>query len=866
MGSNMAEAHPVGFQWVMAAKARGAEVIHIDPRFTRTSALADLHVPLRAGSDIAFLGGVIRYILDNDLDFREYVTAYTNASFLVDERFADTEDLDGLFSGYDPASGSYDMASWYYESGAPDDAGGARAKEQSAGYQHGSGGPVLETGAAEIANDPTLTHPRCVFQILKRHFARYTPEVVAEICGVPEEKFLRVCDAWTSNSGRERTAALVYSVGWTQHTTGPQNIRAGAIIQLLLGNIGRPGGGVYALRGHANIQGSTDIPTLFNLLPGYLPMPDTSHESLAHYLESIQGTCQKGFWYDADTYFVSLLKEFFGDKATAENDFCFDHLPRISGDHGTYRTAMDMVDGKVFGYFLLGQNPAVGSAHGKLQRRGMANLDWLVVRDLAMIESATFWKDGPEVETGEITPETCRTEVFFFPAAAHVEKAGTFTQTQRMLQWRDKAVEPRGDQRSELWFFHHLGRMLKERLAGSADERDRPLLDLAWDYAMEGDEPSPEDVLRRVNGIDLTTGRALSAYTELKADGTTAAGCWIYTGVYADEINQAARRKPHDEQGPYEPEWGWTWPANRRVLYNRASADPDGKPWSERKKLVWWDADRREWTGHDVPDFERNKPPDYRPPEGAVGPAAIHGDDPFIMQADGKAWLFAPSGLADGPLPTHYEPHESPVRNRLYGQQANPVRKVYGRPDNPANPSPPEAHTDVFPYVFTAARLTEHHTAGGMSRQLPYLAELQPELFVEVSPALAAERGLAHLGWAHVVTSRAAVDARVVVTDRMTPLRVADRVVHQVWMPYHWGHAGLVRGDVVNDLIGVFTDPNVFIQESKVLTCDVRPGRRPAGAALLAYLDDYRRRAGSDQETGTRIATAEAEEHTEEPT
>jgi formate dehydrogenase major subunit len=865
MGSNMAEAHPVGFQWVMEAKARGAEVIHVDPRFTRTSALADLHVPLRAGTDIAFLGGVVNHILANDLDFREYVTAYTNASFLVDERFADTEDLDGLFSGYDPESGSYDTASWHYESVAPDDSDRSRAKEQASADQHGSGGPVLETGAGEIANDPTLTHPRCVFQILKRHFSRYTPEVVAEVCGVPVERFLRVCEAWTSNSGRERTAALVYSVGWTQHTTGPQNIRAGAIIQLLLGNIGRPGGGVYALRGHANIQGSTDIPTLFNLLPGYLPMPDTSHESLSAYLESIQGTCQKGFWYNADTYFVSLMKEYFGDKATPENDFCFDHLPRISGDHGTYRTAMDMVDGQVRGYFLLGQNPAVGSAHGSLQRRGMANLDWLVVRDLAMIESATFWKDSPEAETGEITPENCRTEVFFFPVASHVEKSGTFTQTQRMLQWRDKAVEPRGDQRSDLWFFHRLGRMLKERLADSTDERDRPLLDLAWDYAMEDDEPSAQDVLRHINGIDLTTGRTLSAYTELKADGSTAAGCWIYTGVYADEVNQAARRTPHHEQGPYEPEWGWTWPANRRVLYNRASADPAGRPWSERKKLVWWDAERREWTGHDVPDFEKTKPPDYRPREGAVGPEALHGDDPFIMQADGKAWLFASNGLVDGPLPTHYEPHESPVRNRLYDQQGNPVRKVYGRPDNPANPSPPEPHADVFPYVFTASRLTEHHTAGGMSRNLPYLAELQPALFVEVSPELAAERGLAHLGWAHVVTSRAAVDARVVVTDRMTPLRIADRVVHQVWLPYHFGNAGLVRGDVVNDLIGVFTDPNVFIQESKVLTCDVRPGRRPRGRALTEYLEDYRRRAGSGHGTGTRIATAETAEHTEEP-
>jgi formate dehydrogenase major subunit len=486
----------------------------------------------------------------------------------------------------------------------------------------------------------------------------------------------------------------------------------------------------------------------------------------------------------------------------------------------------------------------------------MANLDWLVVRDLTMIESATFWQDSPEVETGEIVPERCRTEVFFFPAASHVEKEGTFTQTQRMLQWREKAVEPTGDQRSELWFFYHLGKRLKQRLAGSVDDRDRPVQDLAWNYRVQGDdEPSADDVLRHISGLDLTTGRELGGYPELKADGTTSSGCWIYCGVYADGVNQAARRKSRHEQDLYALEWGWAWPMNRRVLYNRASADPDGKPWSERKALVWWDADRREWTGHDVPDFERKKPPDYRPPEDAVGPDALRGDDAFIMQADGKGWLFVPNGLVDGPLPTHYEPHESPVRNPMYGQQGNPTRIVYGRADNPSNPSPPEAHSEVFPFVVTTARLTEHHTAGGMSRALPYLSELQPELFVEVSPELAAERGLEHLGWAHVITSRTAVEARVVVTERMVPLRAADRVVHQVWLPYHWGGTGLVRGDVVNDLLGVAADPNVFIQESKVATCDVRAGRRPRGPDLLAYVADYRRRAGVTVETGTRVAT-----------
>ncbi|HEX5143046.1 MAG TPA: molybdopterin dinucleotide binding domain-containing protein, partial [Mycobacterium sp.] len=567
-------------------------------------------------------------------------------------------------------------------------------------------------------------------------------------------------------------------------------------------------------------------------------------------------------------YVVSLLKEYWGEAATQDNDFCFDYLPRINGDHGTYRTVMDMVDGKVFGYFLLGQNPAVGSAHGRLQRLGMANLDWLVVRDLTMIDSATFWKDAPEIETGEIVTQQCRTEVFFFPAASHVEKAGTFTQTQRMLQWREKAVEPTGDQRSELWFFYHLGRRIRERLAGSTDELDRPLLDLAWDYETHGDEPSPDDVLRRINGHDLTTGRVVNGYLDLRSDGTTSCGCWIYSGVYADDVNQAARRKSRFEQDLYALEWGWVWPLNRRILYNRASADPDGKPWSDRKALVWWDAQRGEWTGHDVPDFPKDKPPTYLPPEGAVGPDALRGDDPFIMQSDGKGWLFAPTGLADGPLPTHYEPHESPVRNALYGQQGNPTRKIYGRSDNPSNPSPPELHGEVFPFVFTTARLTEHHTAGGMSRTLPYLSELQPELFVEVSPELAAQRGLQHLGWAHVITSRAAVEAKVVVTDRMAPLRVQDRIVHQIWMPYHWGPVGLVWGDVVNDLFGVVVDPNVFIQESKVATCDIQPGRRPRGPQLLSYLAEYRRRAQITATTGTQLATTAAESgksSTEEP-
>ncbi len=859
----MAEAHPVGFQWVVEAKARGAKVIHVDPRFTRTSALADTFVPLRVGTDIAFLGGIVNYVLSNELDFREYVVSYTNAATIVSDDFLDTEDLDGLFSGFDPETRTYDTESWQYATQEQDAAGDDEAmqRETASAMQHETHGMQVE---GQPPRDETLQHPNCVYQVLKRHYARYTPEMVARTCGVTEEAFLEVCRAWTENSGRDRTTALVYSVGWTQHSVGVQYIRTGAILQLLLGNMGRPGGGIMALRGHASIQGSTDIPTLFNLLPGYLPMPNAQdHTTLEEWVDAVRHPGAKGFWSNADAYGINLLKAYWGEKATPENDFCFDYVPKVSGDHGTYRTVLDMIDGKVKGYFLLGQNPAVGSAHGKAQRLGMANLDWLVVRDLFEIESATFWKDSPEVATGEIVPEECATEVFLMPAASHVEKEGTFTQTQRMLQWREKAVDPPGDCRSELWFFHHLGRMVRERLAGSTDERDRPLLDLAWDYPThhaghqpEGwGEPSAEAVLKEVNGYEVATGRPLSTFAEMKADGSTLGGCWIYTGVYKDGVNQAARRKPGSEQSWVAPEWGWAWPANRRTLYNRASADPEGRPWSERKAYVWWDEEAQEWTGHDVPDFEKGKPPSYRPGPDDDGVAGIAGDDPFIMQGDGKGALYVPAGLLDGPLPTHYEPVESPFPNPVYGQQANPTRKEYSRAENRMNPSPPEEHSQVFPFVFTTSRLTEHHTAGGMSRYVARLAELQPEMFVEVSPELAAERGLENGGWATIVTARAAIEARVMVTDRLTPLRVEDRVVHQVWLPYHWGQGGIVTGDSANDLFGISLDPNVLIQESKVGTCDVRAGRRPSGADLLGLVAEYQRRAGVDHDLLRPIVT-----------
>jgi formate dehydrogenase major subunit len=852
-GSNMAEAHPVGFQWVVEAQRRGATVIHVDPRFTRTSALADLHVPIRAGSDIAFLGALINHVLSNDLDFREYVVAYTNAAALVDEDFRDTEELDGVFSGYDPEQGSYDPASWQYagateaaaagqrdpgQPGTPDSAGRHRSARSETS---GSGGPAVE---AKPERDETLQHPRCVFQVLKRHYARYTPEMVQQVCGISPEQFAQVADALTRNSGPERTSALCYAVGWTHHSVGVQKIRAASILQALLGNIGRPGGGIMALRGHASIQGSTDIPTLFNILPGYIPMPLAhEHESLDDFVAEDAG--KTGYWGNMRAYAVSLLKSWWGDVATEDNDYCFDYLPRLTGNHGTYETVKAQIEGGCKGYFVVGENPAVGSANGKMQRLGLANLDWLVVRDMQMIETATFWKNGPELETGELVTDEIGTEIFFLPAASHVEKAGSFTQTQRMLQWRDKAVQPPGDCKSELDFYYDLGERIRAKLAGSTDEMDRPLLDLTWDYPKddEGDVDG-EAVLREINGTG-PDGSALSSYTELKDDGSTACGCWIYCGVYADEVNQARRRKPRWEQDEVAAEWGWVWPANRRILYNRASAAPDGRPWSERKKYVWWDADGGEegtgqWVGKDVPDFIPDRPPDHVPEEDARGPDAIGGKDPFIMQTDGKAWLYVPVGLADGPMPTHYEPLESPVPNPLYpDQQSNPAIEGIDSPLNPINPS----FSEVYPYVFTSYRLTEHHTAGAMSRTLPYLTELQPEPFCEVSPRLAQERSLEHGGWATIVTARTAIEARVLVTQRMRSLRLGERWIEQVGLPYHWGGNGITSGDSQNDLVGLALDPNVHIQD-KVGTCDIQPGRRPRGRALTAYVAEYRRRAG----------------------
>ena len=825
-GSNMAEAHPVAFQWVIEAKKRGARVIHVDPRFTRTSANADRHIPIRAGTDVVLLGGVIRHVLENELFFREYVQAYTNASTLVAEEYGDPEDLDGLFSGFDEDTSTYDTSSWAY-AGDPE---------------------RIARGLPE--RDETLQHPRTVFQILRRHYARYTPQMVQDTCGISPEDFEHLATAIAENSGRERTTAFAYALGWTQHQGGAQMIRTAAVLQLLMGNMGRPGGGIMALRGHATIQGSTDIPTLYHILPGYLPMPKVGQDDFAAFTRSIGKKEQKGFWADADVYTINLLKAWWGEHATVENDFGYHHLPKLTGAHGTYQTTERMLEGGVDGYFLFGQNPAVGSANGRMQRKGMAQLEWMVVRDFYMIESATFWRDGPEIESGELSPEEIGTEMFFLPAANHTEKAGSFTQTQRMVQWRDQAVTPPDDARSDLQFMYELGCRVREKLAGSTDPRDRAILELTWDYRVdEHGEIDAESVLAEINGRHLggqRAGEPLSAFGEMRADGSTDGGCWIYAGVFADGINQARRRTPGAQQNEIAPDWGWAWPANRRILYNRASADPQGRPWSERKKLVWWDEETGRWTGQDVPDFPPTKRPDDPGDPAQGGAAALAGTDAFTMQADGRGWLFAPTGMVDGPLPTHYESPESTVPNPLYAQQSNPTRVTFRSKDNLSSPGASGPGGEVYPYVFTTYRITEHHTAGGMSRFLPYLVELQPEMYCEVSPELAEEVGLEPYGWATVISARSAIEAKVLVTERMRPLRVGERTIHQIGMPFHFGQGteAIVQGDGANDLIGMNLDANTQIQNSKNNSCTIIPGRRPRGRAREELVESYRRRAG----------------------
>ncbi|MBI2323863.1 MAG: molybdopterin-dependent oxidoreductase [Chloroflexi bacterium] len=831
MGSNMAECHPVGFKWPMKAKARGATLIHVDPRFTRTSAMCDLYVPIRAGTDIVFLGGLINYIIENKKYFLEYMINYTNAATLINANFKDTEDNDGFFSGYNAQTRTYDNSTWQYQrKPAP-----ARKPEAPAGPpgQSLKGANIAELIANRIPGQPledrTLNSPNTVLSILTRHYARYTPEMVERITGTPKELFLKVAQIITENSGRDKTGVFTYAVGWTQHTTGVQLIRTAGLIQLLLGNIGRPGGGIKALRGHAQVQGATDISTLYNAHPGYLNTPSArrNHDTLRDYI--LTETEPTSFWSNRPAYFISQMKAWFGDAATADNDYGYDWLPKITGDHSHLPNFVEMSEGKIKGMILTGQNPAT-SINSTFQRGAMRKLEWLVVLDLYETESAAFWK-----KIAGSTPEDVKTEVFFMPSAHIAEKDGSMTQTSRMIQWHDKAADPPGQARSDLYFWYALGKRLKAKYASSTNKRDLAIKNMTLDYDptpaevaewKHKDEPSAFKILREINGYDVKTGNVLNSFASLTADGNTAAGAWIYTGVLQLVSGQTVNRGrmlPGKNDGWVSPNWGWAWPANRKQLYNRASADPDGDPWSERKKFTYWDATAKTWKNDsgDGIDFAPTKAPGTAANPTGTGIAFHSGRDPFLLKTDGKGWLFAPAGTVDGPLPTHYEPWESPVKNALYKQDRNPIAKIWDVKGNKYN----EFGGVQFPHVITTYRLTEHHLSGAMTRWLPWLAELMPDLFVEIPPELAEEKGIKNGDYVTVTTERGATEARALVTRRLRPFKIDGKTVHQIGMPWHWGYMGIATGDVTNNITSLVADPNVTIHEAKAFTADIRKGR-----------------------------------------
>ena len=673
--------------------------------------------------------------------------------------------------------------------------------------------------------DPTLRDPRCVLQILRRHFARYTPEVVEQICGTPKEKFLKVAELLLENSGRDRTSAFAYAVAWTQHTTGVQIISCAALLQLLLGNIGRPGGGIMALRGHAAIQGSTDVPTLYHSIHGYMSHPSAlkQHDSLEEYLRT--ETSPSGYWANTPKFMVSYLKSFYGDAATPANNFGYDWHPKIVGDHSHMAMFSAMNEGKVKGMFCIGQNPATSIA-ARVERAGLRKLDWLVVKDNWLTETASYWHTAPEIKDGTVDPADIATEVFFFPSTQIAEYDGSFTNTQRMLQWHFMAAKAPGDCRTDTWFYHQLAKRLKNAHAGSRLARDQGWLNTLWDFdpdpgteALYPGEPDAAKVLREINGyMTGNPNQHLPGFAALKDDGSTTCASWIYCGCFpAPGNNLTAARNPDPPNSPgAQLGWGFAWPANRRVMYNRASADLDGNPWSERKRWVWWDGQK--WTGYDVPDFAATKPPNAPANPNATGLDALAGTDAFIMKGDGKGWLFVPSGLVDGPLPTHYEPVESPVSNLLYPQQqSSPVIKYWEQPGNAlAKVGDPR-----FPHVITTYRLTEHYLAGAMSRWLPWLSELQPELFIEIGHDLAEEKGIRNLDRVRISTPRAEIHAKALVTNRIGVLHVGGKKIHHVGMPWHWGYMGLSTGDVVNELTALVADPNVSMHEGKSFMCNV---------------------------------------------
>ncbi len=783
MGGNAAEAHPCGFKWVIEAKKLNkAKLVVVDPRFTRSASVADYYAPIRTGTDIAFLGGVINYLLTNDKIQHEYVKAYTDFTFLVDDNFSFEN---GLYSGYNAEKRSYDKSTWQYQRGAD-------------GY---------------VLTDPTLENPRCVYQLMKKHYSRYTPDVVSNICGTPEKQFLKVCEYIASTSGTGRVMTIMYALGWTQHSQGSQIIRTGAMVQLLLGNIGVKGGGMNALRGHSNIQGLTDLGLMTNLLPGYMTLPSEKEADYRAYIDKRapkpMRPNQMSYWQNYEKFHVSLMKAWYGKAATADNNWCYDWLPKLDKPHDVLQVFEDMYHGEVNGYFCQGFNPLAAFPNKHKLNTALAKLKYLVIMDPLATETSEFWKNYGDLN--DVDTASIQTTVFRLPTTCFAEESGSLVNSARWLQWHWKGAEPPGEAKPDTEIMAGLHLHLRELYKKEGGAFPDPILNLDWPYKMPH-EPSSEELAKEFNGKALEdladpadptkiirkAGEQLDGFAQLRADGSTACGCWIFAGSWTQAGNQMARRDNSDPYGDGQTQnWAWSWPANRRILYNRASADPSGKPWDSKRRLVWWDG--KKWAGDDVPDFAPASAPEV-------------GMGPFIMNPEGVSRFFARDMMVEGPFPEHYEPTETPI-------DVNPMNN---NPQAIYNPASRIFKGDLenfgtsaeFPYAGTTYRLTEHFHY--WTKHVHINAVLQPQQFVEIGEGLAHEKGIANGDQVQVSSKRGYIRAVAVVTKRIRALKVNGKTVHQVGIPIHWGFLGQAKaGYIANTLVPFVGDANTQTPESK---------------------------------------------------